>query len=181
MRSSVTARPSALLNRTVMNQSSTNAFGFEKEIAVLVTAPAPVRSSNGLTSYVSGRMSSFATAVAGAPGVGVGRYSGASTLHTDSRAPNSAHVTTRRIRWSLVSYPATPSGYGVANFALRTALTAMADSTAPTTPALSVYSSSTAAIAIDGCSNEAQPMNHASTLPGAEVSAVPLFPAVVTG
>src|SRR5437016_11348601 len=55
----------------------------------------------------------------------------------------------------------------------------MAESTDPNTPGLSVYSSSTAATAMDGCSNEAHPMNHASTLPCAGDSAVPLFPAVV--
>src|SRR6267378_3904003 len=40
MRSSVTASPSALLNRTVINQSRTNEFAFEKKIAVLLTVTA---------------------------------------------------------------------------------------------------------------------------------------------
>ena len=64
--------------------------------------------------------------------------------------------------------------------AANTAFAAIAESTDPNTPGRSVYSSSTAAIAIEGCSNEAEPMNQASTLPGVAVSAVPLFPDVLT-
>src|SRR5437773_1147150 len=77
IRSSVTASPSAPLNRTVMNQSRTNVFGFEKKIAVLLTeTTVPGRTAIGSTSYVSGRMSGLATAVDEGTGVGVGRYSG---------------------------------------------------------------------------------------------------------
>src|SRR4029077_13386696 len=178
MRSSVTLSPSALLNRTVMNQSSTNVFGFEKKIAVFFTATVAPGSSSAFTSYVSGRMSGFTTTVAEGAGVGVGRYSGASTLHAESNSASRAHVSTRRITPSLVRRSKASGGYGVANFAVNTAFTAMAESTEPNTPGLSVYSSSTAAIAIEGCSNEAHPMNHASTFPAAGDSAVPLFPAV---
>src|SRR3954470_17624286 len=98
MRSSVTASPSALLNRTVMNQSSTNVFGFEKYTAVffVVTTTEPA-TSMGTTSYVSGRMSGFADAVATATGVGVGRYAGASTLQPNSTAETSAYARARRI------------------------------------------------------------------------------------
>src|SRR6266568_2679682 len=102
MRSSLTASPSALLKRTVMNQSRTNALGFEKKIAVLLTVTTvPARAESGSTSYVSGRMSGLATAVEEATGVGVGRYSGASTLHADSTAARKAPVRTRRIASSL--------------------------------------------------------------------------------
>src|SRR5256885_4612517 len=53
MRSSVTASPSALLNRTVMNQSRTNELGFEKKMAVLLTATTvPGTTASGSTSYV---------------------------------------------------------------------------------------------------------------------------------
>jgi hypothetical protein len=41
------------------------------------------------------------------------------------------------------------------NFAVSTVFTAIAESTDPNVPGLSVYSSSTAAIAIDGCSKDA--------------------------
>src|SRR2546423_11624367 len=125
-------------------------------------------------------MSGVATAVAEAPGVGVGRYAGASTLQADSASARRAHATTRDITPRLAPCRRTSGGYGVANFAVRTAFTAIAESTEPKTPGLSVYSSRTATTAIAGCSNEAQPMNHASTLPGADVSAVPLFPAGLT-
>src|SRR5438552_16665104 len=102
IRSSVTASPSALLNRTVMNQSRTNVFGFEKKIAVLlIETTVPGRAAMGSTSYVSGRMSGLATAVEEATGVGVGRYSGASTLQADRTAARKAPVRTRRIASSL--------------------------------------------------------------------------------
>src|SRR3989442_573485 len=163
-----------------MNQSRTNAFGFEKKIAVLLTVTTvPARTGSGSTSYVSGKMSGLATAVADGAGVGVGRYSGASTLQADSSAASRALVRTRPITTSLVPCRAPLGGYGVANFALNTAFTAIAESTDPKTPGRSVYSSSTAAIAIDGASNEAKPMNQASTLPVTGDSAVPLFPAVL--
>jgi len=58
-----------------MNQSSTNEFGFEKKIPVFVTVFG--RTSSGVTEYVRGRMSGFATTEAEGAGVGVGRYSGA--------------------------------------------------------------------------------------------------------
>src|SRR3989441_2179917 len=79
----------------------------------------------------------------------------------------------RRTHWDSVR------GYGGPNFAAKIAFTAIAESTEPKMPGRSVYSSSTAAIAIDGCSNEAKPMNQASTLPVTGDSAVPLFPAVL--
>src|SRR6266550_3540279 len=102
MRSSVTASPSALLNRTVMNQSRTNELGFEKKMAVLLTATTvPGTTASGSTSYVSGRMSGLATALDEGTGVGVGRYSGASTLHPDSTAARRAPVRARRIASSL--------------------------------------------------------------------------------
>src|SRR2546426_6255482 len=103
-----------------MNQSSTNAFGFEKKIAVLLTVTTvPARTWSGSTSYVSGKMSGFAIAVADGAGVGVGRYSGASTLQADSTAASRALVRTRRITTSLVLCRATSGGYGVANFAVN--------------------------------------------------------------
>src|ERR1700704_1145734 len=99
MRSSVTASPAALLKRTVMNQSRTNAFGFEKKIPVFATVLG--RTPSGVTEYGSGMMSGFATAVPEGVGVCVGRYSGASTLHPDRRAASRAPVRTRRIDASL--------------------------------------------------------------------------------
>src|SRR2546423_266558 len=150
MRSSVTFSPSALLNRTVMNQSRTNVFGLEKKIPVFAVRFG--RTSSGVTVYVIGRMSGFATAVAEAVGVGVGEYSGATTLQADRTAPSRAHVTPRRMTMSLVPRSSVFGGYGVANFAVNTAFTAIAESTEPKTPGLSVYSSSTATIAIDGAS-----------------------------
>src|SRR5919198_2342289 len=96
MRWSVIALPSALTERTVMNQSSTNEFGFENVRTVLVTAPVPVRTSSGVTSYVSGRMSGVAAAV-GRGAVGVARYAGASTLQAVTAAVRSALARTRRI------------------------------------------------------------------------------------
>src|SRR6184192_54211 len=105
MRSSLTARPSALFKRTVMNQSRTNALGFEKKMAVLLTATTvPARTERGSTSYVSGRMSGLAATVG--DGFGVGRYSGASTLHPDRTAASRAPVRTRRIPSSLDPQPA---------------------------------------------------------------------------
>src|SRR3981081_1194790 len=99
MRSSVTASPSALLKRTVMNQSRTNAFGFEKKIPVFATVFG--RTPSGVTKYVRGKMSGLATAVEDGTGVGVGRYSGASTLQPDRTAARRAPVRTRRIAPSL--------------------------------------------------------------------------------
>src|SRR2546425_1556439 len=174
--SSRRALPSAARSRTVMNQSSTNAFGFEKKIAVFVVSG---RTKSGLTSYVIACTSGLLTTAVPCAGVGVARYSGASTLQPQTTAASRALVRTRRIRSSLVPCRESFGGYGVANFAFKTAFTAIAESTDPNTPGLSVYSSSTAAIAIDGASNEAKPMNHASTLPAAGDSAVPLFPAVL--
>jgi hypothetical protein len=78
-----------------MNQSRTNALGFVKKIPVFATAFG--RTSSGVTEYVSGRMSAFATAVADGAGVGVGRYTGASTLHAARTAETRAHVRMRRI------------------------------------------------------------------------------------
>jgi hypothetical protein len=77
-----------------MNQSRTKVFGFVKKIPVLATAFG--RTSSGVTEYVSGKISGFATTVADGAGVGVGRYSGASTLHADSTAASRAHVRRRR-------------------------------------------------------------------------------------
>src|SRR6266511_1123698 len=111
-----------------MYQSTTNGFGFEKKTAVFV---APGRTSNGVTSYVSARMSGVLVAAAVGAGVAVGRYSGATTLQPDSTAASSAPVTTPRIRMSLDPSRAASGGYGVANFAARTALTAIAESTDP--------------------------------------------------
>ena len=120
MRSSVTVSPSALLNLTVMNQSRTKALGFEKKIAVLLTVTTvPARTASGSTSYVRGKMSGFATTVAEGAGVGVGRYSGASTLQADSTAASRALVRTRRITTSLDPCRATSGDYGVANFAVN--------------------------------------------------------------
>jgi hypothetical protein len=82
-----------------MNQSRTNAFGFEKKIPVFATVFG--RTPSGVTEYVSGRMSGLATAVEEGTGVGVGRYSGASTLHPDRMAARRAPVRTRRIASSL--------------------------------------------------------------------------------
>src|SRR5258706_7508777 len=101
MRSSVTLSPSALRNRTVMNQSRTNEFGFEKKIPVFAITFG--RTSSGVTEYVSGRTSGLTVAVAIGAGVGVGWYAGASTLQPESTAARRAHVRRRRITSSLGS------------------------------------------------------------------------------
>src|SRR5207237_321367 len=88
--------PTALLKRTVKNQSRTNAWRIEKKMAVLLTATTvPARTERGSTSYMSGRMSGLAATVG--DGFGVGRYSGASTLHAARTAARRAPVRTRRI------------------------------------------------------------------------------------
>src|SRR2546430_49004 len=61
----------------------------------------------------------------------------------------------RGLATSQLAAAALATFHGVPNFAAKTAFTAMAESTEPNTPGRSAHSSSTPAIAIEGCSNEA--------------------------
>src|SRR5438034_8244740 len=70
--------------------------------------------------------------------------------------------------------------YFTPNFAPSTVRTVVPATCDAKLPGDSWNSSNTAAKAIDGCSNEAKPMNQPSGSP-AGVSAVPLFPATATG